>query len=107
MRQLQPMAAVLRVAPLLALLVLPACSQLAPVEAAPAATGDAEANSVGVCYSRVASTPAQIADAAARECLPGTTPRLVGQDFNMSLCPVLTPIRATFACVAAKDEHQK
>jgi hypothetical protein len=97
------MAATLRLLRLLPLLiVLPSCSALAPSEAAPAVVVADEnaAPTVGVCYSRLAATPAQIADTAAQECVPGTTPRLMSQEYNLSRCPVLTPIRATFTCVA-------
>ncbi|HKX10886.1 MAG TPA: hypothetical protein VJN67_22000 [Stellaceae bacterium] len=53
---------------------------------------------VGVCYSRETSTPRQILDVARRNCEPGTRPWLIEQDTHLT-CPLLTPIRATFACL--------
>jgi hypothetical protein len=53
---------------------------------------------IGVCYNRETSTPGQVLAVAKRNCEPGTTPRLIEQDTH-GMCPLLTPIRATFACL--------
>jgi len=53
---------------------------------------------IGVCYNRETSTPRQVLDVARHNCEPGTTPRLLEQD-TLLACPLLTPTRATFACL--------
>ncbi len=53
---------------------------------------------IGVCYNRETSTPRDVLDVARRNCEPGTRPWLIGQDTHLS-CPLLTPVRATFACL--------
>ncbi|MGH6990488.1 MAG: hypothetical protein ACREE3_11385 [Stellaceae bacterium] len=110
----------IRVRPLVALvaLALAGCSNFAPFEsmtpnlgpgdqrrettqemvaAAGATLADAP---VSVCYSRLASAPDQVKAVAASECGKGTTPKLVDQGMDLTACPVLIPVRATFSCVA-------
>ena len=53
---------------------------------------------IGVCYNRATSTPMQVLDVARRNCEAGTGPWLIEQDTHLS-CPLLTPTRATFACL--------
>ena len=53
---------------------------------------------IGVCYNRETSTPREILEIARRSCEPGTRPWLIGQDMRLT-CPLLTPTRATFACL--------
>ena len=53
---------------------------------------------VGVCYNRETSTPREILDVARRNCEAGTQPWLITQDTHLT-CPLLTPTRATFACL--------
>lgn len=53
---------------------------------------------VGVCYNRETATPQQVLDVARGVCEPGTTPSLIEQDMEL-FCPILTPVRATFACL--------
>lgn len=53
---------------------------------------------IGVCYNRATSTPREVLDVARRNCEAGTRPRLIGQDMYLT-CPLLTPTRATFACL--------
>ncbi len=53
---------------------------------------------IGVCYNRETSTPRQILDVARRNCEPGTRLWLIEQDTDLT-CPLLTPTRATFACL--------
>ena len=55
-------------------------------------------NRIGVCYSRQTSTPRQVLEIARRNCEPGTRPWLIEQDTHLT-CPLLTPTRATFACL--------
>ena len=101
----------------LAALALTACSNFAPFETMTpntgpgdqrvtnpqvlvAAAGQNPANApVSVCYSRLAAGPDQIKAVAASECGKGETPKLVDQGFDITACPLLIPIRATFTCV--------
>jgi hypothetical protein len=53
---------------------------------------------IGVCYNRKTTTPRQVLDVARRNCEPGTRPWLIEQDTHLT-CPLLTPTRATFACL--------
>ena len=53
---------------------------------------------VAVCYSSKTATPKQVLDVARGLCEPGTTPSLIEQD-SWRACPLLTPVRATFACL--------
>jgi hypothetical protein len=92
------------VVPALALAILAAaCGQgsLPPIdtEPKPPPAGVREDFSrIGVCYNRETSTPREILDVARRNCEPGTQPWLIGQDTHLT-CPLLTPTRATFACL--------
>jgi len=53
---------------------------------------------IGVCYNRETSTPRQVLAVARHNCVQGTTPWLIEQDAR-GACPLLTPTRATFACL--------
>jgi hypothetical protein len=52
---------------------------------------------IGVCYSALFSTPQQVLAVAREACPVDQPPQLVAQDMWLT-CPLLTPIRATFAC---------
>jgi hypothetical protein len=80
------------------LLGLAGCGALTPYGAAPAATPGVTAPTVAVCYSRLGASAEAVEAAAAQDCGPKTRLKLIEQEWNMSACPVLTPIRATFAC---------
>ncbi len=54
---------------------------------------------IGVCYNRQTTTPDQVVQVARDNCAPGTAPSLIEQDIELT-CPLLTPVRATFACLA-------
>lgn len=83
------------------LLGLVGCSALAPSESAPDPTTVASADqTVGICYTRTASTPEQVLASAKLSCATGTTPHLLEERWNLNLCPVLTPVRANFSCTA-------
>ncbi|HEY0525300.1 MAG TPA: hypothetical protein VGD08_18045 [Stellaceae bacterium] len=64
--------------------------------AADAATPDPRQR-VGVCYSALSSTPQQVLSLARESCPVDQPPHLIAQDLWLT-CPLLTPIRATFAC---------
>jgi hypothetical protein len=68
------------------------------VPRSPPAGAHEDFSRIGVCYNRETSTPRQVLAVARRNCEPGTTPRLIEQDARGS-CPLLTPMRATFACL--------
>ena len=57
---------------------------------------------IGVCYNRQTSTPEQVYAVAKASCDPGTTPYLIDQDMLLT-CPLLTPVRATYACVKTES----
>jgi hypothetical protein len=100
----------------LAAMTLAACSNFAPYETetpnmrpgfkpgvtaqelVTAAGGNPADAPVSVCYSRLASTPEQVAAVATSECRKGETAVLVDQGVDFTACSVLVPIRATFRC---------
>jgi hypothetical protein len=83
--------------------LLAACSPgaLPPFDTAPKSAPlgvNEDFTRVGVCYNRKTATPQQVLDVARGACEPGTTPSLIEQDMEL-FCPILTPVRATFACL--------
>ena len=82
------------VTPLL-LTSLTACSTLAPFEAAQPADDE-----YAVCYTDLGATPKEIEKVIAPECPANTAPHFLRQGFNLSSCPLLTPIRVDFNCAA-------
>lgn len=83
------------------LLALSGCSALAPFETTPSLTESPDTETVvAICYNRLAATEQQMRDAAAQACTGGT-PRPVRKEWDLSHCPLLTPVSATFAC----DSH--
>lgn len=90
--------------PVLALAALvAACGQgsLPPFDTVPRpppAGAHEDFSRIGVCYNRETTTPRQVVAVARRNCGPGTTPWLIEQDTH-GICPLLTPTRATFACL--------
>lgn len=52
---------------------------------------------VGVCYNSLFTTPAAVRAVAVNACGFEGTPYLLDQDMRLT-CPLLTPVRATFAC---------
>jgi hypothetical protein len=86
----------------LCLLAVSGCARqvLPPFESLPR-TADAETpdprQRVGVCYSALFSTPQQVLAVARDACPVDQPPQLVAQEMWLT-CPLLTPIRATFAC---------
>jgi hypothetical protein len=88
------------------LLGLSACGTLTPFGTAPADTPGVTAPTVAICYNRLGATPKEVEAAAAPDCGPKTQPRFVEQEWNLSACPMLTPIRATFACEPASTQQE-
>src|SRR5579872_88161 len=76
-------------------------SSLPPFEATPKAapTGVTEDfTRIGVCYNAATSTQREVLAVARAGCDPGTTPHLLERDLDL-VCPLLTPVRATYACL--------
>jgi hypothetical protein len=65
---------------------------------APPAGAHEDFSRIGVCYNRETSTPHEVLEVARRNCEAGARPWLIEQDTHLT-CPLLTPIRATFACL--------
>jgi hypothetical protein len=84
-----------RLAALIVLTGLAACSTVAPFEAAQPADDE-----YSVCYARIGATPQQVQQLIVPECGAGTEPRLVSQGMDLGACPLFTPIRAVFKCAA-------
>jgi hypothetical protein len=85
------------------LLLLAGCSQAVPYEWSPreARKGPGESlPRVGVCYNAMFTTPEQVRATAEEACTGIGSPQLVEQDMRLA-CPLLTPVRATFACLPA------
>jgi hypothetical protein len=78
-----------------------ACGSLvAPFEGVPRDPdpGTVEAGPrIGVCYNAVFTTPQEVRRVAQEACGSSTTPQPVKQDMRL-ICPLLTPVRATFVC---------
>lgn len=60
---------------------------------------------VSVCYNSFTTTAEQVRTIAADSCGAETTPRPVERDLTLAHCPVLEPLRATFACEPAQETH--
>jgi len=67
-----------------------------PKSAPPAAHEDF--SRIGVCYNSFTATREMVLAVARANCDPGTAPYLLTQDTDL-VCPLLTPERATFACL--------
>lgn len=91
-----------RAGALVAAALTAACAtSLAPYETtprAPLAGPGQNIPRIGVCYSALFSTPEEVREVAEEACSGIGTPQLVEQDLRLA-CPLLTPARATFACV--------
>jgi hypothetical protein len=82
-------------------LALTGCSQLEPYEFIPRAPLQGAGETiprVGICYNALFTDPAEVRAVAEEACAGIGTPQLVEQDMRLA-CPLLTPARATFACL--------
>ena len=79
---------------ILALLALAQCSELGPYEG-PAPSADLHS----LCYNRASATPEQLHTLATQAC-GGAEPRFVVQEMDLSACPLLIPMRVSFACAS-------
>jgi hypothetical protein len=81
---------------------LAGCAQLAPYEGPPrvARGGVDDTPRIGVCYNAMFTTPDDVRIVAEEACAGIGTPQLVEQDMRLAGCPLFTPVRATFACLA-------
>lgn len=83
-----------RILPLLPLLALAQCSALGPFEGP---QPNAEQHSL--CYNRASATPEQLHALAVQAC-GGRAPQFVNHLIDLSACPILVPVRVSFACEA-------
>jgi hypothetical protein len=82
-------------------LALAGCSQLQPYEFVPRPPlrgAGAEIPRVGICYNALFADAAAVRTVAEEACAGIGAPQLVEQDMRLA-CPLLTPVRATFACL--------
>jgi hypothetical protein len=80
--------------------VLPPFETVAPTVKNEAANA---ALRVSVCYNSFTTTAEQVRTIAADSCGAETTPRPVERDLTLAHCPILEPLRATFACEPAQQ----
>jgi hypothetical protein len=78
----------------LLLLGLTQCSSLGPFEG-PQLAGQQHT----LCYNRAAASPEELQTLATQAC-GGAAPRLLDQTIDWSACPLLVPMRVSFACGA-------
>ena len=74
---------------------------LPPFDTVPApapANAHEDFSRIGVCYNSITTTRESVIAVARANCDPGTTPYLISEDARLN-CPLLTPQRATFACI--------
>jgi hypothetical protein len=76
----------------LLLLTLAQCSEFAPFEGPQPAAAQHS-----LCYNRANATPEQLRALASQAC-GGTEPRLLEQVMDFGACPILVPMRVSFAC---------
>jgi hypothetical protein len=89
-------------------LLLAGCSQAAPYEWSPLDARKGPGQSiprVGVCYNAMFTTPDEVRAVAKEACTGIGSPELVEQDMRLA-CPLLTPVRATFACLPASGAER-
>ncbi len=83
-------------------------SVLPPFETVPPTVKNEPANAalrVAVCYNSFTTTAEQVRAIAADSCGVETTPRPLERDLTLAHCPILEPLRATFACEPAHEAH--
>jgi hypothetical protein len=76
----------------LLLLALAQCSSFAPFEGPQLADRQHT-----LCYNRAAASPEQLHTLATQAC-GGAAPQLLDQAIDLSACPILVPVRVSFAC---------
>jgi hypothetical protein len=64
-----------------------------------ASTATSPVRPLAICYSRLTASAEQVRSIAEAAC-PGGTLSLVGQGWNLNVCPVFTPVRAVFTCTS-------
>jgi hypothetical protein len=89
-----PRRSVRRTAALLSLLTLAQCSELGPFEGP-----QPSAEQHSLCYNRASASPEQLHALAVQAC-GGKAPQFVDHTIDLSACPILVPVRVSFACAA-------
>ncbi len=82
-----------------------ACTALDPYETVPVPPppGVTDAGPrIGICYDSMISSPPRIQAAAQAACAAGTIAVAADTEYQLDLCPLLLPARATFVCTPKK-----
>jgi hypothetical protein len=92
---------------LLLLAAMVGCSGFTPFPVGPRGLEPGEKSPgtrVAICYNGLKTTPEEVQKLGLEECRNngGTTVELLGTDYRLDNCPVMTPARATFLCKTAK-----
>lgn len=86
----------------LALLVatLAGCSAVSPFATGPLVDPKAKdpGPRVAICYNPLKTSDEKLQQLGQAECVGDATAELVGTDYRLDDCPMLTPGRATFVC---------
>jgi hypothetical protein len=61
----------------------------------PAGNGLTSKSQISICYSSTLDTPQEIQALVARDC---EEPKLTGNERNLGVCPLATPILVTYSC---------
>lgn len=59
-----------------------------------------DADTHSICYTRLASSAAEV-QTLARQICTGGEPKLTKQGVDLSVCPLLVPVRVSFSCPAS------
>jgi len=83
------------------------CSGFTPFPVAPRGIEPGEKNPgtrVAVCYNGLKTTPEEVQKLGLEQCREDgdTSAELIGTDYRLDNCPLMTPARATFLCKTAK-----
>jgi hypothetical protein len=92
---------------LLLVAAMAGCSGFTPFPVPPRGLDTGEKNPgtrVAICYNGFKSTPEDVQKLGLEQCQDngGTTAELLGTDYRLDNCPLMTPTRATFLCKTAK-----
>lgn len=83
---------------------LAGCSTLSPFATVPRAAQKSEPAGarIALCYNPLTTSASEAKKEAGKECAANQVAVRVATDWHLDYCPVLLPVRATFACVHAK-----
>ena len=77
-----------------------ACTALNPFATGPLADPKSKdpAPRVAICYNPLKTSDEKVQSLGQAQCVGDATAQLVGTDYRLDNCPMLTPTRATFVC---------